>query len=205
MRDITKFNYLKSYLKGQVLSAISGISLSEENYSEAIEILEKHFGNKQILISSNIDQLLPISHVESRTDIKKIRHIYDKIESAVSNLKSLKVDIGQYGPVLISIVTNKLPTEIKPQISRIMPATEEWNVTNLIEMLLQEISSTEVCSYMSRTTLHDLTNMETTTGNPIIHRLQCTAAIHVILVLPTLHRQHVHFLSKATQAQKVTL
>ena len=37
LRDITKFNNLKSYLKGQALSAISGISLSEENYSEAIE------------------------------------------------------------------------------------------------------------------------------------------------------------------------
>ena len=45
-RNITKFNYLKSYLKRQALSAISGISLPEENYSEAIKILEKRFGNK---------------------------------------------------------------------------------------------------------------------------------------------------------------
>ena len=132
LRDITKFNYLKSHLKGQALSAISGISLSEENYSEAIEILGKRFGNKQILISSNIDQLLSISHVESHTDIKKIRYIYDK---------SLKVDIGQYGLVLISIIMYKLPTEIKLQISRIIPATEEWDVTNLLEVLLQEINS----------------------------------------------------------------
>ena len=101
-----KFNYLKSYLKGQALSAISGISLSEETYSEAIEILEKRFSNKQILILSNMDQILSISHVESLIDIKNIRHIYDKIESAVRNLKSLKVDIGQYGPVLISIIMN---------------------------------------------------------------------------------------------------
>ena len=71
LRDITKFDYLKSYLKGQAVSAISGISWSEENYSEAIEILEKRFGNKQILILSNIDQLLSISYVESLTDIKK--------------------------------------------------------------------------------------------------------------------------------------
>ena len=138
MRDITKFNYLKSHLKGQALSAISGISLSEENYSEAIEILGKRFGNKQILISSNIDQLLSISHVESHTDIKKIRYIYDK---------SLKVDIGQYGLVLISIIMYKLPTEIKLQISRIIPATEEWDVTNLLEVLLQEINSRELCNY----------------------------------------------------------
>ena len=44
--------------------------------------------------------------------------------------------------------------------------------------------------------------METTTGNPIIQRLQCTGAIHVILVLPTLN---VHFVSKTTQVQNATL
>ena len=179
--------------------------MSEENYSEAIEILEKRFGNKQTLILSNIDQLLSISHVESLTDIKKIRHIYGKIESAVRNLKSLKVDIGQYGPILISIIMNKLPTEIKLQISSIMPATEEWGVTNLLEVLLQEINSREICSCMSHTnfrTLHDLTDMKTTTDNPVMQCPQCTAAIHVVLVLPPLH---VHFVSKTTQAQNVTL
>ena len=151
LRNITTFSYLKSYLKGQALSAISGISLSEENYSEAIEILGKRFGNKQILISSNIDQLLSISHVESLTDIKRIRHIYDKKESAVRNLKSLEDNIGQYGPVLISIIINKLPAKIKLQISRIMQATEEWDVTNLLGVLLQEINSRKLCSYMSHT------------------------------------------------------
>ena len=125
------------------------------------------------------------------TDIKKVRHIYDKIESAVRNLKSLKVDIWLYGPVFIFIIMNKLPTEIKLQISRIMPATEMWNVTNLLEVLLQEINSRELCSYMSHANLKQ-TNMGTTTGNPIIQRLQFAAAIHVILVLPALHLQHVH-------------
>ena len=39
---------------------------------------------------------------------------------------------------------DKLPTEIKLQISRIMPAREEWDVTNLLEVLLQEINSREL-------------------------------------------------------------
>ena len=78
--------------------------MSEENYSETIEILEKRFSNKQILISSNIDQLLSISNVESLTDIEKPQHIYNKIESAVRNLHSLKVDVGQYGPVFYLIL-----------------------------------------------------------------------------------------------------
>ena len=75
----------------------------------------------------------------------------NKIESAIRNLRSLKVDIGQCRPVLISIIMNKLPAEIKLQISLIMPATEEWDVTNLLEVLLQEINPRELCSYMSHT------------------------------------------------------
>ena len=125
-----------------------------------------------------------------------IRHSYDKIESAVGNSKSLKVDIGQYGPV-ISIIMNKLPTEIKLQISHIMPATEEWKVTNLLEVLSQEINSRELCSYMS-----DRNFKQTTTGNPIIQRMQCRWAMHVILVLPTLR---VQFASKTTQTQNAIL
>ena len=64
-RDITKFNYLKSYLKVQALSAITGISLSEENYSEAIEILEKRFGNKHKFFLFHMSSLLQISAVRN--------------------------------------------------------------------------------------------------------------------------------------------
>ena len=163
------------------------------------KILEKRFGNKQILISSNIDQLLSISHDESLTDIKKIRYIYDKIEPAVRNLKSMKLDIRQYGPVLNSIIMNKLPTEIKLQISRIMPATEKWNVVNLLEVLLQEINSRELCSYMSHTNLKQ-TPSRLTTGIPVIQHQHCTTAIHMILVLPTLHAHlTVRFIHKASE------
>ena len=47
-------------------------------------------------------------------------------------------------------------------------------------------------------TLPNLANMETTTGNPIIQRPQCTVAINMVVVLPTLH---AHFESKTTQTQ----
>ena len=101
---------------------------------------------------------------------------------------------------------NKLPTEIKLQIFRIMPATEEWDVTNLLEVLLQEINSRELFSYISHTNFKQNASRSDKYGkardNLIIHRLQRTAPTHVILVLPTLH---VHFVSKTTQAQNATL
>ena len=39
LKNITKFNYLTSYLKGPAKAAISGILITESNYLEAVELL----------------------------------------------------------------------------------------------------------------------------------------------------------------------
>ena len=38
--DIDKFNYWKGCLKGESLSAVSGLTLSSENYEEAVGIVD---------------------------------------------------------------------------------------------------------------------------------------------------------------------
>ena len=103
------------------IAAIHGLSLTSENYTETIEIINNRFGNKQLLITSNIDQLLSIPAAHSINHVKKIREVYDKIETHVRNLKCLDIDTKQYGPVLVSITMSKLPNEIKLIISQSMP------------------------------------------------------------------------------------
>ena len=41
LKSIKKFNYLRAFLRGPALASISGLSLTSENYNQAIEILEK--------------------------------------------------------------------------------------------------------------------------------------------------------------------
>ena len=48
-----KFNYLRSLLKGSVRDAISGLMLTEANYTEAVIIFKPRFGNKQQIISKH--------------------------------------------------------------------------------------------------------------------------------------------------------
>jgi hypothetical protein len=86
--DIDKFNYLKGCLKGESLSAVSGLTLNSENYQEAIEILKGRFGNEQILISAHMESLLRIGKIASRDNIKEQRMLYNHVESCVRNLKS---------------------------------------------------------------------------------------------------------------------
>ena len=47
--DIKKFNDLKTLVIGEAANAVSGLSLTNDNYGEAINILKDQFGNKQII------------------------------------------------------------------------------------------------------------------------------------------------------------
>ena len=55
LNNIDKFNYLISYLKDEPLDTIRGLTLSSKNYARAVDILHGRYGNKQILISSQME------------------------------------------------------------------------------------------------------------------------------------------------------
>ena len=50
LSDIDKFNYLNSLLENTAADTISGLTLTSGNHNEAIVILKKRFGNKQLAI-----------------------------------------------------------------------------------------------------------------------------------------------------------
>ena len=56
LSNIDKMNYLKSLVEGPAAAAVKGLLLTSENYS-ARKILEERYGNKQLIISSHMDNL----------------------------------------------------------------------------------------------------------------------------------------------------
>ena len=115
--DIDKFNYLKGCLKGEALAAISGLTLTSENYEEAIQVLKDRFGNEQMLISAHMESLLKLNKIKSADNVKGLRTLYNHVENCVRNLKSLKLDTSGYGSLLIPILKDRLPDEINMIIS----------------------------------------------------------------------------------------
>lgn len=61
LSDVDKFNYLRSLLEKLAYDAIAGLGLSSANYGEAIEILKKRFGNRQMIVSRHMENLLNLS------------------------------------------------------------------------------------------------------------------------------------------------
>ncbi len=73
LTEIDKFNYLRSLLDCSALDAITGLTLSSANYSHAIDILKKRFGNKQIIIAKHMDTLLHTEPISSDRHLKELR------------------------------------------------------------------------------------------------------------------------------------
>ena len=92
LSDVDKFSYLRSLLDSTAYDAIAGLTLSTTNYQQAVEVLCKQFGNKQVIISNHMDTPMNMDAVSSDRHIKDLRRLYDKTESHVHSLKSQTED-----------------------------------------------------------------------------------------------------------------
>ena len=57
LSKIDKLKYLVNSLTGVAAQTLTGLQISNDSYDEAIELLEKRFGNKQVIITSFMDSL----------------------------------------------------------------------------------------------------------------------------------------------------
>ena len=118
LSDIEKLNYLRSYLTEATGECIKVLPLTSANYQKVVEILKERYGNKQILISSYMDVLVKLPKADNKKHRDKLRKIYNSLETSVRNLADLGVVITSYGTLLISIIFDRIPTELKLLISR---------------------------------------------------------------------------------------
>ena len=118
MNDVDKFNYLRSLLERTAYEAISGLTLSSANYREAIDVLHKRFGNKQLIISKHMETLLSIEAVTSEQNVRGLRQLHDDVESHIRGLKSLGVAPESYGALLSLVLLKKLPPELRLIVTR---------------------------------------------------------------------------------------
>ena len=112
--DIDKFNYLRSLLERTALEAVSGLTLTSDNYHEAASIQKKRFGNKQQIITKHMDILLNMEPVTSVHNLKSLRHLYDLVESHIRSLKSLGVSSNSYGSFVILRSSKQTATRATP-------------------------------------------------------------------------------------------
>ena len=143
--NVDKFNYLKSFLEGTAVSAIAGLSLTEETYDSAVELLNDRFGKSQVIISSDMDSALNLEPVVNAADIKGVRQLYDEMEIHIRSLQSLGVSSESYGTLLVPVILNKTPEELRLLISRKFDK-DKWEVSEVLVAFKEELEAREMCT-----------------------------------------------------------
>ena len=64
LSEVDNFNYLRSLLEHTAYDTIAGLNLSDTPYREAVELLKKRFGDKQLIISKHMETLLHMEGLE---------------------------------------------------------------------------------------------------------------------------------------------
>ena len=109
---IEKFLHLKSLLEGEAAKAIEGYSLTDANYTSALNTIKDRYGKKSRQISAHVSELLNLSEL-TNTSPKGLRDHYYAMEVHIRSLEALKVTTLMYGCILMPILLSKVPQPVR--------------------------------------------------------------------------------------------
>lgn len=137
-------------MEGAALTALAGLTLSDENYDAAIDLLEKRFGRRGMAINSHLNKITSLIPVRRSSDIAGLRTLYDTCDIQVKCLEALKVPKANYGYMFCHMVIKLLPQDIALEYSRKLENLDEYDVSILMDHLKKEVECRERAVILNR-------------------------------------------------------
>ena len=103
-------------------------------------MLQDRFGDHQLLISTHMSKLLPLKPVNSISELKYLRKLLDKGETQVCSLEYLGLDSKNYSSLLVLVLMNKLPDELKIIMSRQF-GKNVWKIGPVLRVFRNQIEA----------------------------------------------------------------
>ena len=85
--------------------------------------------------------------VQNSNNVECLRLFYDQVETSVRNLKTLGVEINTYGSLLIPLLTEKLPDDLRLRIARKFD-NDVWELSEVLNLVKNELEAKERSSFM---------------------------------------------------------
>ena len=119
LSDSNKLTYLCGYLTGYAFKVISHLSISDDNYKVAIDLLKDEFLDVPYIVDESFKQLLSKSPTFN-TDFAGVRSYINECRAIVYELRQYKVDLldkDAAGCKLLNhIIFGKLPVSVKREL-----------------------------------------------------------------------------------------
>ncbi|XP_063420583.1 uncharacterized protein LOC134705796 [Mytilus trossulus] len=140
LTSIQKFNYLKAQLEGSAAQTVEGFALTNGNYETAVNLLRDRFGQPSKLIHAYMKALMNLP--APTNDAFSLRSYGDRLESYVRGLESLGQTSEMYGSLLVPVVLDKLPIDVRKSIAR-EHGRDNLMLQNLRKSITKEIEILE--------------------------------------------------------------
>lgn len=140
LENIHKFQYLKAHVSGEAARCIDGLQLSNDNYNEALTLLQDKYGKEHKVIAAYMKALWELP--KPNNDISSMNSFYDKLETYTRGLRSLGKSEDSYGDLLVPIILEKLHSQIKLHMAR-EHGDAAWSLDQLKKAIYKEIQATE--------------------------------------------------------------
>ena len=133
---ISKFQYLKSCLKGSALKSIDGLNLSSANYDVAMKILDEKFGQRHKIISAHMECLHSLTCRSSK--LSDLQYFYDVLEYNIRSLEAMGESADKFGSMLTPLLMGKLPNNIRCNIARAL-GQKQYSLHEVRQQIRSEI------------------------------------------------------------------
>ena len=134
---------MKSFLCDSAKSTISGLPLSPENYIEAIDLLKQSYGNSEVWINAFMKKFVQLPIVQNPNNVECLGLFYDQIETSVRNLKTLGLEVTTCGSLLIPLLTEKRPDDLRLRIARKFN-NDVWELSEILNSVKNELEVKEI-------------------------------------------------------------
>ncbi|VDI39015.1 Hypothetical predicted protein [Mytilus galloprovincialis] len=140
LNDVQKFNYLKSQLFGEATQCIAGLQITNTNYGQALHVLKQRFGQPHKIVQTYMQSLISLPSPTS--NITHLKKFYDSMENYIRGLESIGESHESFGSLLVPIILNKLPGNIRENMVR-AHGGDHWNLPSLRQAIQHEITIKE--------------------------------------------------------------
>ena len=89
-----------------------------------------------------MQQFVSLPKIKFANDISGLRKLFDKVVNSVRNLKTLSVELGTYVSLLVPLINEKLPNDLK-LLSSLQFDSDVWSLSKMLEYLKKEVEAKE--------------------------------------------------------------
>ena len=141
--DINRFDYLYGLLDGDALDVVCAIIPSSANYKVLKKTLQDNFGKPKKIIRAHVMRLVHLK--EPKKSGRALRTYYNSVMTDIRSLDTLKVDTKKAAAILIPIIEDKLPGDVRADISDI-DRTDEYDMLKFLDALQRQVEKYETGS-----------------------------------------------------------